>query len=227
LPNEGVDFGFLSLLFPLMNLCFQIVFRATSDATEHAHARYLTMFASEPTFTRKEVNEFAPAVLMDVGNAAMDKMLFQTLQLSPKDAPPIAYAMYCAGMGCPKRLFAEDTATLPLLLNQEHLSASNFYWDPVEQKPLVIRNISLLCSSPDCVQNVRESLNKAGRELRDSAHAPRAYRRACVVCNKPDTPEHPWKRCGKCQVPAYCGPECQSKNWAAHKVVCKKTGKKE
>ncbi|KAI9052185.1 hypothetical protein LZ554_003545 [Drepanopeziza brunnea f. sp. 'monogermtubi'] len=39
----------------------------------------------------------------------------------------------------------------------------------------------------------------------------------CTVCHNPDSS----KRCSACKVARYCSHECQKKDWALHKLVCK------
>lgn len=36
-----------------------------------------------------------------------------------------------------------------------------------------------------------------------------------------------WKFCGRCKAVTYCSPECQKKDWALHKKLCKKVFKEE
>ncbi|KIK50983.1 hypothetical protein GYMLUDRAFT_89161 [Collybiopsis luxurians FD-317 M1] len=44
---------------------------------------------------------------------------------------------------------------------------------------------------------------------------------ACCVCFTGGTADKGLLRCAKCRSVSYCGPECQKKNWASHKSVCK------
>jgi hypothetical protein len=38
----------------------------------------------------------------------------------------------------------------------------------------------------------------------------------CAACDKPAP-----NKCGGCKTYAYCGKECQSRDWPKHKAICK------
>ncbi|KZP08178.1 hypothetical protein FIBSPDRAFT_803285 [Athelia psychrophila] len=44
---------------------------------------------------------------------------------------------------------------------------------------------------------------------------------ACAVCGKKAEEEHPLFRCTGCNGRFYCGADCQSSDWPAHKKPCK------
>ena len=43
----------------------------------------------------------------------------------------------------------------------------------------------------------------------------------CYFCNVPGSPARPLKRCGGCQLVAYCSKECQMNHRSKHKPACK------
>ena len=47
--------------------------------------------------------------------------------------------------------------------------------------------------------------------------APRGSEKCCV-CGKSDVSV---KKCGRCKSVAYCGTDCQRKDWSQHKTVCR------
>ena len=49
------------------------------------------------------------------------------------------------------------------------------------------------------------------------AAGPEAAGRACAACGAADAP----LRCGACKGARYCGPECQRRDWRAHKAACR------
>lgn len=48
----------------------------------------------------------------------------------------------------------------------------------------------------------------------------RIYPYTCVLCNATHVPGRPLKRCGGCQLVAYCGRDCQKQDRKSHKVLC-------
>mmetsp|Transcript_48393 Transcript_48393/g.94565 ORF Transcript_48393/g.94565 Transcript_48393/m.94565 type:complete len:963 (-) Transcript_48393:88-2976(-) len=55
-----------------------------------------------------------------------------------------------------------------------------------------------------------------------SCHEETGKLKRCHACNKMEGKKNELKRCGHCNIVAYCGRECQKKDWKEHKKICKK-----
>lgn len=90
-------------------------------------------------------------------------------------------------------------------------------------KSQIFDTVSALCDHGVCeIQAVRirkETMQKLATEILLPPGAPSSAVKEshpCVVCGKEN-----FRTCAGCKLTAYCGRDCQKKDWPQHKAVCK------
>ncbi|MCJ1252019.1 hypothetical protein MMC30_009257 [Trapelia coarctata] len=89
------------------------------------------------------------------------------------------------------------------------------------ENPLVACQVTAVCDKPNCEmmarRNIQEAQMEAQREV-GGGMAPGMGREVmlCGTCGQMDDV----KKCKGCGVVAYCGKECQKKDWKTHKPFC-------
>jgi hypothetical protein len=130
--------------------------------------------------------------------------------------------VFCAG-GCGTLLFPVDELAPATVYRSQCLRTRAYLWDPERACIRAEGIVAAHCPSPACVLAVRLYFRNMIREKR-VAHPQAITRRYCTVCRACDTVIVPFKRCARCNIPVYCSPECQKKDWTVHKTVCKPVG---
>lgn len=94
------------------------------------------------------------------------------------------------------------------------------------ENPLVGCLVTAVCDKPECEMKARKNVQDAYMEAQEEVKVkvdPGMGRELmlCRTCRKVDDV----KKCQGCGVVAYCGRECQRKDWRNHKGVCGSQGK--
>lgn len=86
------------------------------------------------------------------------------------------------------------------------------------KNPLVDCFVTAVCEKADCATKARKTTDMRAREEFKGDVEPDVGREVmlCGACGRVDNV----KKCGGCGVVAYCGKECQKKDWEMHKQVC-------
>lgn len=80
--------------------------------------------------------------------------------------------------------------------------------------------VTPVCGAKKCEALVRAQLthmSEAAKKEREESEGRMYGKMSCQVCEKEDA-----KRCAGCGQAAYCGGECQRKNWGEHKRLCRR-----
>ena len=76
--------------------------------------------------------------------------------------------------------------------------------------------------SNDCAVPENDSLDRVLQIIEDYTHDYHPFFVGlCYVCYSPGSTTKPLKRCGGCQLVAYCSRLCQKSDWRMHKHICK------
>ena len=93
------------------------------------------------------------------------------------------------------------------------------------ESPLVACQITAVCDKLNCEMMARRNIQQAQKEAQKEVGGnldPRMGRELmlCRTCGQIDD----LKKCKGCGIVAYCGKECQKKDWKLHKSVCGSQG---
>jgi hypothetical protein len=88
----------------------------------------------------------------------------------------------------------------------------------VPNEPFINVLVQPICATPVC----RNAAQLVMNETMNEGHGDEARGSRCEVCWKPDG----IKKCTKCKSVAYCGVDCQKKDWKTHKKVCARLAEK-
>lgn len=84
--------------------------------------------------------------------------------------------------------------------------------ESIKGQPYVFVLVTPVCDKEECDEKAREGIRSI---IEDEQLEMRTKR--CHVCGKEDA-----KKCTRCMSIAYCGRECQAKDWKRHKKMCGK-----
>ena len=149
---------------------------------------------------------------------------------------PLAQDLYCCNAAvCGKRVLEGTTGThVPWLRQNLAVRTQSFGQQMVGTGYMSADAIGVWvldyvhCGAPACQIVTRQLVRETSKRARELVGGTAKILRYCDRCGRQDTQDKPFKRCGRCNVPAYCSRECQKADWPAHRPLCvEKEEKKE
>ena len=159
---------------------------------------------------------------------ALEVTMATVAQLPERTYSPLARDLYCSNPDCAVRVLEGGTRGYVAWCHQVH-AASNMLCHQIvaagvfgPDSPFGLWILDYVhCGAPICKQTTLKRVRDIGKQFR--AGSPEGlFSRSCGHCKKKDTlSPTPFKRCSRCQVPAYCSRECQQADWPAHQALCR------